>query len=75
LFGRPGSAAQRRGGGAWLVEEFFSVVDARYAHGRPTVIVSNLTPDDVQRWSPRIWSRVSEAYEWLEAGGMDRRGR
>jgi DNA replication protein DnaC len=63
-----------RSGGEWLVEEWFGILNERYANQRPTVLISNLDPVDMQEWSPRLWSRITEDYEILHAGGKDRRG-
>jgi DNA replication protein DnaC len=58
----------------WVLEELYSIVDARYEDERSMVITTNLDYDDLcAQISPRTASRLAEMCDKLPLEGEDRR--
>lgn len=64
---------------SYMNEMVFNVIDARYRSGKPLIVTSNLTADELMRPSTvdkqRIYSRVLEMCIPVEVKGEDRRKR
>lgn len=58
-------------------EMVFNVIDARYRSGKPLIVTSNLTSEELMRPNnidkQRIYSRVLEMCFPVEVKGVDRR--
>jgi DNA replication protein DnaC len=58
----------------WVLEELYSIVDARYEDERSIVITTNLDYDELcAQISPRTASRLAEMCDQLPLTGVDRR--
>jgi DNA replication protein DnaC len=58
----------------WVLEELYSIVNARYEDQRSIVITTNLEYDDLcTQISPRTTSRLAEMCDQLPLEGADRR--
>lgn len=49
------------------------IIDYRYSEEKPSIYISNLSTEDLQNWSPRIFSRLYECCFVEEITGNDRR--
>ena len=62
---------------SFMNEMVFNVIDARYRSGKPLIVTSNLTSDELMRPNnidkQRIYSRVLEMCFPVEVKGVDRR--
>jgi len=56
----------------WALSALYSIIAARYDDLRPTVVTSNLSLEELDRWDPRISSRLA-GWRVIELGGRDRR--
>ena len=64
---------------SYSAELMYSVVDARYKTGKPTIITTNIDKDDMEKeddlWRSRIYDRVTEMCPIpLKMQGVSRRG-
>ena len=59
----------------WQAEQLQRIVERRYSHELPTIITTNLTVEEIgEKFSPRVESRIHEAYRICEFNGAaDRR--
>jgi len=58
----------------WVAETIFVLIDERYGNMRPTIITSNLSPDElVERLGDRIFSRIAGTCEVIEIKSSDKR--
>ena len=58
--------------GAFTVSALYALVNDRLLNGKPTIISTNLTVDEIrQRYSPQIASRLEGGYKVLPFVGRD----
>lgn len=54
--------------------DYYDVIDQRWADLKPTVITTNLSPEEVEKtYGPRIYSRLKDS-KWVHFDGPDLRG-
>ena len=62
----------------FVIEELFKIINGRLLERRMTIVTTNLDPDALKLYyegfgGSRIFSRLSEACEWVKMSGRDRR--
>jgi DNA replication protein DnaC len=58
----------------WTGERLYAIVNRRWLEQRPTIVTSNLTPDELERSVGRpMWSRLYDSAKRVTVGGQDRR--
>jgi DNA replication protein DnaC len=58
----------------WGIAEWDMLFDTRYRYKLPTLITTNLTPDEfIEKYNRRIYDRLKETAIWIEVAGESMR--